>query len=150
MEDVLLECAKLAAAGVREITLLGQNVNGWREPGGDGDFADLLECVARVPGVDRIRFTTSHPIEFTDRQARAFAEIEPLASHLHLPVQSGSDRVLAAMKRRAHRPGIQKLHPQAAARPSGHGAFQRLYCGISRRNRKRFSKNAGLGGCLPV
>ena len=99
MRDVLLECAKLAGGGAREITLLGQNVNGWREPGGDGDFADLLECAARVPGVERLRFTTSHPIEFTDRLARAFAEIENLAAHLHLPPQSGSDRILAAMKR---------------------------------------------------
>ena len=99
MEDVLVECAKLANNGVREITLLGQNVNGWREPSGPGDFADLLECVARVPGVERLRFTTSHPIEFTDRLADAFARIEPLASHLHLPPQSGSDRILAAMKR---------------------------------------------------
>ena len=99
MEEVLLECAKLARGGVREITLLGQNVNGWRQPGGDGDFADLLECAARLPGLERLRFTTSHPIEFTDRLARAFAEIPNLADHLHLPPQSGSDRVLAAMKR---------------------------------------------------
>ena len=99
LEDALLECVQLAKRGVREITLLGQNVNGWRQPDGDGDFADLLECVAKAPGVERVRFTTSHPIEFNDRQARAFADIEGLAAHLHLPPQSGSDRILAAMKR---------------------------------------------------
>ena len=121
LEDVLLECAKLANRGVREITLLGQNVNGWRQPDGGGDFADLLECVARVPGVERLRFTTSHPIEFNERQARAFGEIENLASHLHLPPQSGSDRILAAMKRGhtalEYRSSIRKLRrarPDAA------------------------------------
>ena len=99
LADVLSEVAALASGGAREITLLGQNVNGWREPAGAGDFADLLECVARVPGAERVRFTTSHPIEFTDRLADAFAKVQSVASHLHLPPQSGSDKILAAMKR---------------------------------------------------
>ncbi len=102
-EDVLTEVAELAAQGVKEITLLGQNVNAWRapvdgEPDG-GDFALLLEYVAEIPGIERIRYTTSHPKEFTPRLIEAYAHIPKLVSHVHLPVQSGSDRVLAAMKR---------------------------------------------------
>ncbi|RPI44601.1 MAG: tRNA (N6-isopentenyl adenosine(37)-C2)-methylthiotransferase MiaB [Betaproteobacteria bacterium] len=102
LEDVLTEVAVLAEQGVKEITLLGQNVNAWRGrlPDGDlGDFALLLEYVAEMPGIERIRFTTSHPKEFTQRVIDAFAATPKLVSHVHLPVQSGSDRVLAAMKR---------------------------------------------------
>ncbi|MEW6313858.1 MAG: tRNA (N6-isopentenyl adenosine(37)-C2)-methylthiotransferase MiaB [Pseudomonadota bacterium] len=104
-DDVLAEVAGLAAQGVREITLLGQNVNAYRGAMGDGEIADLadfallLEYVAAVPGVERLRYTTSHPREFTQRLVDAYASIPKLVSHLHLPVQSGSDRVLAAMKR---------------------------------------------------
>ena len=102
-DDVLTEVAELAAQGVKEITLLGQNVNAWRapvdgEPDG-ADFALLLEYVAEIPGIERIRYTTSHPKEFTPRLIEAYARIPQLVSHVHLPVQSGSDRVLAAMKR---------------------------------------------------
>ena len=102
LDDVLAEVAELAAQGVGEITLLGQNVNAWREPGSDGhhaDFALLLEYVAEIPGIERIRYTTSHPREFTPRLIDAHASIAQLVNHVHLPVQSGSDRVLAAMKR---------------------------------------------------
>jgi tRNA-2-methylthio-N6-dimethylallyladenosine synthase len=108
-EDVLTEVADLADQGVREVTLLGQNVNAYRGAitGGDGaggkrdiaDFAFLLEYVAEIPGIERIRYTTSHPKEFTQRLIDAHAKIDKLAPHIHLPVQSGSDRVLAAMKR---------------------------------------------------
>ncbi len=102
-EDVLTEVAELAAQGVKEVTLLGQNVNAWRAPldgEADGaDFALLLEYVAEIPGIERIRYTTSHPKEFTLRLIEAYARIPQLVSHVHLPVQSGSDRVLAAMKR---------------------------------------------------
>ena len=102
-EDVLTEIAELAAQGVREVTLLGQNVNAYRAPWqgkSDGaDFALLLEYVAEIPGIERIRYTTSHPKEFTPRLIAAYADIPKLVSHVHLPVQSGSDRVLAAMKR---------------------------------------------------
>jgi len=101
LDDVLTEVAELAMQGVREITLLGQNVNAWRAPAGaePADFALLLEYVAEIPGIERIRYTTSHPREFTPRLIEAYARIPKLVSHVHLPVQSGSDRVLAAMKR---------------------------------------------------
>ncbi len=122
LDDVLTEVAELADQGVREVTLLGQNVNAWRGEvdGRPGDFALLLEYVAEIPGIERIRYTTSHPNEFTQRLIDAHGRIEQLATHVHLPVQHGSDRVLAAMKRgytvlqfkqivrklRAARPGI--------------------------------------------
>ena len=101
-DDVIAEIADLASRGVREVTLLGQNVNAYRGAMHDGavaDFAELLLHVAEIDGVERIRFTTSHPREFTPRLIQAFAEIPKLANHLHLPVQSGADRVLAGMKR---------------------------------------------------
>ncbi len=101
-DDVIAEVATLAEQGVREVNLLGQNVNGYRSEMDDGDIADLallISVVAAVDGIERIRFTTSHPIEFGDRLIQAYAEVPELASFLHLPVQSGSDRVLAAMKR---------------------------------------------------
>lgn len=102
LDDVIAEVAGLAARGVREVTLLGQNVNAYRGLSHDDDivdFAELLHFVAAVPGIDRIRYTTSHPIEFSDALIEAYAEIPELVDHLHLPVQAGSDRVLAAMKR---------------------------------------------------
>ncbi len=128
-EDVLVEVAQLAAQGVREVNLLGQNVNAYRGPiasvdGGPGDeFADLallIRAVAQIDGIGRIRFTTSHPLEFSDSLIEAYRDVPQLADYLHLPVQSGSDRVLSAMKRgytalefkqkirklRAVRPGI--------------------------------------------
>jgi tRNA-2-methylthio-N6-dimethylallyladenosine synthase len=102
-EDVLVEVAGLAEQGVKEITLLGQNVNAYRAPMGSSgavaDFASLLEYVAEIPGIERIRFTTSHPNEFTPALIAAYAHIPKLVSHLHLPVQHGSDRILMAMKR---------------------------------------------------
>lgn len=101
-DDVIAEVAKLAEQGVREVNLLGQNVNGYRGVMHDGDIADLaflITVVAAVDGIERIRFTTSHPIEFSDSLIQAYADVPELASFLHLPVQSGSDRVLAAMKR---------------------------------------------------
>ncbi|MCP5335985.1 MAG: tRNA (N6-isopentenyl adenosine(37)-C2)-methylthiotransferase MiaB [Oceanospirillaceae bacterium] len=102
LEDVLTEVRQLAAQGVREVNLLGQNVNAYRGETADGDDADLAElitAVAEIDGIDRIRFTTSHPVEFNDSLIQAYAEVPELVSHLHLPVQSGSDRILAAMKR---------------------------------------------------
>ena len=122
-DSVLEEVRALAAQGVAEVTLLGQNVNAYRGPMADGaqvDLATLIHHVARIPGIQRIRFTTSHPLEFSDSLIEAFARVPQLVDHLHLPVQSGSDRVLALMKRgyttlefkdkvrrlRAVRPGI--------------------------------------------
>jgi len=133
-EDVLVEVAQLAAQGVREVNLLGQNVNAYRgpyagdassgaAPDGDTLFADLgllIRAIAEIDGIGRIRFTTSHPLEFSDSLVEAYRDVPQLANYLHLPVQAGSDRVLAAMKRgytalefkqkirklRAVRPGI--------------------------------------------
>ncbi len=102
VDDVIAEIAHLASGGVREVNLLGQNVNAFRGQNHLGDtldFAELLHLVARVPGIDRIRYTTSHPVEFSDALIDAYADIPQLVDHLHLPVQSGSDRILMAMKR---------------------------------------------------
>ena len=101
-DAVLTEVAELAEQGVKEVTLLGQNVNAYRgamEGGDIADFALLLEYVTEIPRIERIRYTTSHPKEFTPRLIEAYARIPQLASHVHLPVQTGSDRMLAAMKR---------------------------------------------------
>ena len=106
-EDVLVEVAQLAAQGVREVNLLGQNVNAYRGPMADEDGMDagmadlglLIRAVAQIDGIDRIRFTTSHPLEFSDSLVEAYRDVPQLANYLHLPVQSGSDRVLSAMKR---------------------------------------------------
>ncbi len=101
-DDVITEVVELAEQGVREVNLLGQNVNAYRGVMHDGEIADLallIEYVAAVDGIDRIRFTTSHPMEFSDSLIEVYARVPELVSHLHLPVQSGSDRVLALMKR---------------------------------------------------
>ena len=102
-DDVIAEVAALAAQGVREVNLLGQNVNAYRGPMHDGETADLallISYVAAVDGIERIRYTTSHPLEMSDSLIQAYAEVPELVSHLHLPVQSGSDRILAQMKRK--------------------------------------------------
>jgi len=102
MPDVMAEVVHLAKQGVREINLLGQNVNSYRgdtDDGGVADLAELITYVAKVDGIDRIRFTTSHPVEFSDALIDVYAEVPELVSHVHLPVQSGSDRILMAMKR---------------------------------------------------
>ncbi|MGA9853570.1 MAG: tRNA (N6-isopentenyl adenosine(37)-C2)-methylthiotransferase MiaB [Gammaproteobacteria bacterium] len=101
-DDVIAEIAALVGQGVKEVTLLGQNVNGYRgvmHGGSTADLALLIEYISVLDGIERIRFTTSHPLEFNDRLIRTFAEVPKLANYLHLPVQSGSDRILAAMKR---------------------------------------------------
>ena len=102
VDDVIAEIAHLTQGGVCEVNLLGQNVNAYRGENHEGeivDFAELLHLVARVPGIERIRYTTSHPVEFSDALIEAYAELPQLVDHLHLPVQSGSDRILMAMKR---------------------------------------------------
>ncbi len=101
-DDVIAEVAQLAAQGVREVNLLGQNVNAYQgrmHDGGNADLALLIRYVAVIDGIDRIRYTTSHPVEFSDALIEVYAEVPELVSHLHLPVQSGSDRILMAMKR---------------------------------------------------
>jgi len=122
LDDVLTEIAKLADQGVREITLLGQNVNAYRgRMGGSGETCDLallISYVARMPGIERIRYTTSHPAEFTDALIDAFADEPKLASYLHLPVQSGSDRILGMMKRGYTRARyLDQIRRIRAARP---------------------------------
>jgi tRNA-2-methylthio-N6-dimethylallyladenosine synthase len=101
-DDVITEIVTLAEQGVREVTLLGQNVNAYRGRMHDGqvcDLAALIRYIAVIDGVERIRYTTSHPVEFSDRLIDAYADVPALVSHVHLPVQSGSDRVLSLMKR---------------------------------------------------
>ncbi len=101
-DDVITEVAELAEQGVKEVNLLGQNVNAWRGKRHDGrgsDLAELIEYIAEIDGIERIRFTTSHPVEFSDTLIEVYARVPKLVSHLHLPVQSGSDRILALMKR---------------------------------------------------
>lgn len=101
-DDVLVEVAQLAEQGVREVNLLGQNVNAYRgsmHDGGIADLAVLIHAIAQIEGIGRIRFTTSHPLEFSDSLVEAYASVPKLANFLHLPVQAGSDRILAAMKR---------------------------------------------------
>jgi tRNA-2-methylthio-N6-dimethylallyladenosine synthase len=100
--DVLTEVTQLAEQGVREVNLLGQNVNAYRgtlPTGGTSDLAELIVAVARIEGIDRIRYTTSHPVEFSQALIDVYAQVPELVSHVHLPVQSGSDRILSAMKR---------------------------------------------------
>ncbi len=121
LNDVIAEIATLAAQGVREINLLGQNVNAYQGEMEDGEIADfslLLHYVAAVEGIDRIRFTTSHPAEFTDEIIEAFAEIPELVSHLHLPVQSSSNSILSRMKRGYSREDyLQIMDKMKAVRP---------------------------------
>ena len=120
-DDVLAEVAALAEQGVREVTLLGQNVNAYRGPMHDGSIADLallIRAIAQIDGIGRIRFTTSHPLEFSDSLVEAYATVPQLANFLHLPVQSGSDRILAAMKRGYTALEFkQKIRKLRAARP---------------------------------
>lgn len=102
LDDVIAEVSSLAGQGVREVNLLGQNVNAYRGEMDDGDIADLallIHYVAAIEGIDRIRYTTSHPVEFSDNLIEAYASVPELVSHLHLPIQSGSDRILSMMKR---------------------------------------------------
>lgn len=122
LDDVVGEVASLADQGVREVNLLGQNVNAYRGRMGDGEIADfalLLHYIAAIEGIERIRFTTSHPIEFGDSLIDAFAQLPKLVDHLHLPVQSGSDRILGLMKRGYTRGDyIQKIRKLKAVRPN--------------------------------
>ena len=143
-EDVLTEVAGLADQGVKEVTLLGQNVNAYRgRMGGNtspnlADFALLIEYVAEIPGIERIRYTTSHPKEFTQRLIDAYAKVPKLVSHLHLPVQHGSDRILAAMKRGytalEYKSTVRKLR---AARPAIE-SVERLHRRLPGRDGRRF------------
>ncbi len=122
VDDVIQEITVLAQQGVREVNLLGQNVNAYRGETSDGEIADfalLLYYVAAIEGIDRIRYTTSHPVEFSDSLIEAYAEIPQLVDHLHLPVQSGSNRILSLMKRGHTREDyIEKIHRLREVRPN--------------------------------
>ena len=122
LDDVVAEITVLARQGVREVNLLGQNVNAYRGESSDGDVADfalLLYHVAAIEGIDRIRYTTSHPVEFSDSLIEAYAEIPQLVDHLHLPVQSGSNRILSLMKRGHTREDyIDKIRRLREVRPN--------------------------------
>ena len=151
--QVLEEIRGLAAEGVREVTLLGQNVNAYRGPMKDGalaDLATLIHFAAAHPGVERIRFTTSHPLEFNDSLIEAYARVPKLNNFLHLPVQSGSDRILAAMKR-GHTvlEYKQKLRKLRAVRP-GISIYHRHHRRLPGRDRRGFRRDheSGRGGRL--
>ena len=137
-EDVLLEVAQLAEQGVREVNLLGQNVNAYRglldkhdAEVGTADLADLIRAIAQVPGIGRIRYTTSHPVEFSDSLIEAHRDVPELAAFVHLPVQAGSDRILSAMKR-GHGVGIQGQNPPPEGSQAGHRHQFRLHRRLSR------------------
>ncbi len=143
-DDILFEIAQLAAQGVREVNLLGQNVNarrGENYDGSTGSFADLLRLVAAIDGIDRIRFTTSHPIEFTDDIIEVYRDTPELVSFLHLPVQSGSDRILNLMGRThtalEYKAIIRKLR---AARPDIQISSD-FIVGFPGRNHRRLREN---------
>ena len=134
-DSVLEEVRALARQGVGEILLLGQNVNAYAGAMADGatvDLATLIHHVAAIPDVQRIRFTTSHPLEFSDSLVEAYASVPQLANHLHLPVQSGSDRILALMKRGYTAPGVQAAHPPAARGAARHRDLHRHHRRLSR------------------
>ena len=123
-DDVIAEIVHLASQGIREVTLLGQNVNGYRGTYHDGDicsFAELLKHIANIEGIGRIRFTTSHPLEFNEDLIEVYRQLPQLVSHVHLPVQSGSDAVLSAMKRNhSAEDYLQRIRKLKAARPDIH------------------------------
>ncbi len=123
-DDVIAEIVHLACQGIREVTLLGQNVNGYRGTYHDGDicsFAELLKHIANIEGIGRIRFTTSHPLEFNEDLIEVYRQLPQLVSHVHLPVQSGSDAVLSAMKRNhSAEDYLQRIRKLKAARPDIH------------------------------
>ena len=123
LDDVIVEIAQLAEQGVREVNLLGQNVNAYRGETHDGEichFSELLRIVATIDGIDRIRYTTSHPVEFTPDIIEAYADVPELVDHLHLPVQSGSDLHSESNEARSHGHRIQIHHSQAAQSSSEH------------------------------
>ena len=149
VEAVLGEARDLAEAGVVEITLLGQNVNAYRGAGPDGgawSLAKLLQALSEIDGILRLRYTTSHPRDMDDDLIAAHAEVEALMPYLHLPVQSGSDRILRAMNRGHTAEFYASLIGRVRARASGYRGVRRLHRRISRRGRGGFPGNAGYCG----
>ena len=145
VEQIVAEATRLAGEGVRELTLLGQNVNAWHGDGPDGrawGLGRLLSRLAEIPGIDRLRYTTSHPRDMDDELIAAHRDLDALMPYLHLPVQSGSDRVLAAMNRRHTRADYLRLDrpdPRGATR---HRARRRFHRRLPRRDRCRFRRHA--------
>lgn len=135
MVDVLMEVAQLADQGVREVTLLGQNVNAYRGKMPDGsiaDFALLLDYVSEIDGIERIRYTTSHPREFSQRIIDAYGRLPKLVNHVHLPVQAGSDRRARRHEARLHRRRVRRDHEEAPRASSRHLDRDRLHRGLPR------------------
>ncbi len=145
VQKILAEVEHLAEAGVREVTLIGQNVNAYHGEGPDGrtwPLARLLERVARIDGIDRLRYTTSHPRDMDDELIAAHRDLPQLMPQLHLPVQSGSDRILAAMNRRHTRADYLDVVAPAARRAARSRADIRFHCRLSGRNGSRFCRHA--------
>ena len=145
VQKVLAEIEHLAAAGVREITLIGQNVNAYHGDGPDGrpwSLPRLLERAAQIGGIARLRYTTSHPRDMDDDLIAAHRDLPALMPQLHLPVQSGSDRILAAMNRRHSRADYLDIVRRLRARAARSRADVRLHCRLSRRDRTRFRRHA--------
>ena len=133
LDDVLAEAVHLADQDVREINLLGQNVNAYRGVSHEGkivDLATLINYIASIDGIDRIRYTTSHPVEFTANLVNVYAQVPELVDHLHLPVQSGSDRILAAMKR-GHTAWNTSLQSEKSGRSARTSVFPRISSSVS-------------------
>ncbi len=152
-DSVLTEVRQLAEQGVVEVTLLGQNVNAYRGPMADGELADLatlIHHVARVPGIERIRFTTSHPLEFDDSLIEAYANVPKLASHLHLPVQCGSDRMLALMKRGYTSLEFKDKRAPPARGAPGHLDLHGFHRRLSRGDRARLRGHAARWRAMPT
>ena len=148
VSQIVAEAEKLAEAGVREVTLLGQNVNAWHGEGPDGGewgLGRLLSRLAEIPGIARLRYTTSHPRDMDDELIEAHRDLPALMPYLHLPVQSGSDRILKAMNRRHKAAGLHQADRAHPCRQAGHGDVGRLHRRVPRRDRGRFRVDDGAG-----
>ena len=146
--DIVAEAQALVDGGAREITLLGQNVNAWAD--GERGLAELIRALAKIDGLERIRYTTSHPADMTDALIAAHGEVDKLMPYLHLPVQSGSDRILKAMNR-SHTAETYLAHAREGARGAArHRHFRRLHRRLPRRDRRRFHRHARHRRCGAV
>ena len=142
LPEIVKEVEVLAGRGIKEVTLLGQNVNSYGRAIGNGhDFADLLHEIGSIAGIERIRFTTSHPKDLSDKLVCCFSEVDKLCEHIHLPVQTGSDRVLKMMNRcYTNAEYCERVDKLRSVCPE-HQHYFRHYCRISRRSRRGFSSN---------
>ena len=147
-DDIVRQVQHIAAEGFKEVTLLGQTVNSYRA--GNVDFADLLRQVSQVEGIERVRFTSPYPVDFTDRVIDAMAEVGPVCPSLHLPVQSGSDAQLARMRRGVHRRSIPAARTQAARCPARPRPDDRHHHRLLRRDRRRLPPDLRSNGRNPL